>query len=215
MIGVLFPSSYEAVDFIAGLSNAMRYRMERGFPCTIGELGRKSVSVGIIGMGRPHAARRAELFIEKVEPKVLYLAGFAGGLNPELKRGDVHVARDVATIHTADQIICTAAQKHAIFMQNGCEIVDMESADIAALAAARGLPLTIVRAVSDTAADDVPAALLAKGYDQQRGRETPLRMAAHLATHWGDIGQLKRFLSPLPPVRKALAAALVKEISGT
>lgn len=213
MIGVLFPSKYEAVDFLAQLHNAMNYRMERGFPCTIGELGRKTVSVGIIGMGRPHAARRTELFIEKVEPKVLFLAGFAGGLDPALRRGDVHVTKDPATIYTSEGLISTAAQKREVFEQSGCAIVDMESADIAAVAAAKELALTIVRAVSDAAADGIPSRLLSMGYDQQRGRETPLRMAVHLATHWGDIGRLKHFLAPLPAVRKTLTATLVEAIN--
>lgn len=212
MIGVLFPSKYEAVDFLAQLNNAMSYRMERGFPCTIGELGRKTVSVGIIGMGRPHAARRAELFIDKVDPKALYLAGFAGGLNPDLKRGSVKVARDASAIYTADGLIDSGARKRELFAASGCDIVDMESADIAALAIAKELPFTIVRAVSDAAEDALPSRLLAKGYNQQAGRVTPLRMALHLATHWGDIGRLRRFLVPLPQVRKALTEALNKEL---
>lgn len=214
MIGVLFPSKYEAVDFLAHLNNAMTYRMERGFPCTIGELERKTVSVGIIGMGRPHAARRAELFIDKVEPKTLYLAGFAGGLNPGLQRGSVHITDKVQTIHTAEELVGTPEAKRALHAASGCDIVDMESADIAALAAAKSIPLKIVRIVSDSAEEAVPAELLAKGYDQQRGRQTPLRMAAHLATHWADIGRLRRFLAPLPQVRKELAAALLAEITG-
>lgn len=216
MIGVLFPSKYEAAEFLKALGNAMAYRMERGFPCTIGELGRRTVSVGIIGMGQPHASRRAKLFLEKVEPKVLYLAGFAGGLNPVLGRGQVRVvsAADApSVIHTTDGLVQTPEQKRECFERSGCDIVDMESAHIIAVAAAAGVPLTIVRAVSDTAADSVPGKLLANGYDQQRGRETPLRMAAHLATHWGDIGRLGAFLKPLPQVRAELTKALIAEIS--
>lgn len=218
MIGVLFPSKYEAVLFLGRLNNAMAYRMERGFPCTIGELHRKTVSVGIIGMGRPHAARRADLFIEKVKPKRVLLAGFAGGLNPQLRLGDIRIAHGdeptafVNQIYTAHELVSTPEDKRRAYEKSGCDIVDMETDDIARVAQAHGVPLTVVRAISDTADELLPGELFALGYDQARGKSTPLRMALHLALHWGDIKRLKRAMAPLPPVREILTAALMEEI---
>ncbi len=62
-----------------------------------------------------------------------------------------------ATMLSVEQIVSSVEQKAELFQRHGAAMVDMESAALAALAARRGLPLTILRAVSDPADHALPA----------------------------------------------------------
>ena len=88
----------------------------------------------------------------------------------------------------------------------------MESAFVAKAAAAAGVPLTIIRGVSDTAEEPLPE-FLSKGYDQAKAKTTPLRMAKHMMTHPGDIGKMKALLASWEPVRQAIAEAVVAAVA--
>lgn len=54
----------------------------------------------------------------------------------------------------------TRAQKSALFHKTGALAVDMESHHVAELASRYNLPLLVIRAVADTAFDDIPEAAL-------------------------------------------------------
>jgi hypothetical protein len=120
MIVILIPSRFEAKEFIAGLEGRRAFRVGEA-DCVEGRgAGEVAVTVGIIGMGPPHAALRAKAVIEFVlgrdgsrsrpssssefaeqtprrgvptltENFGVILCGFAGALKPELKRGDIFV----------------------------------------------------------------------------------------------------------------------------
>jgi adenosylhomocysteine nucleosidase len=51
--------------------------------------------------------------------------------------------------------------KQSMFRQTGARAVDMESAAIARVAAARGLPFLVARVIVDTAADSLPSSVTA------------------------------------------------------
>ena len=52
--------------------------------------------------------------------------------------------------------------------------------------------------------------ILGHGYDYERSRETPWRLAGYLLTHPHKIFRLKRFVEPLAGVRKKLTRFLVE-----
>ncbi len=56
MVIDLIPSHFEAKEFIAGLENRRSFRVGEA-DCTEGTSGSVAVTVGVIGMGLPHAAR--------------------------------------------------------------------------------------------------------------------------------------------------------------
>ena len=62
MIVILIPSHFEAKDFIAGLEGRRKWRANDA-DCVEGRIGETTVTVGIIGMGPPHAAKRAAAVI--------------------------------------------------------------------------------------------------------------------------------------------------------
>jgi hypothetical protein len=77
--------------------------------------------------------------------------GFCGALDPALRVGDI-----VRQLHSIDRVAVTAAQKHDLRVSTGAAAVDMESAAIARKAADWRIPFQIIRAVSDTAEEDMP-----------------------------------------------------------
>ncbi len=213
---ILFPTKFEAEPFIQSLDNAVKYDMGEG-ETWVGESGRTTVHVVIIGMGLPHCVNRAKPPLELVKGKRVFLAGFAGALDPALQRGEIVTetgegALGDGKIYTADKVINTPEAKAQLFAQTGKPVVDMESAHVAKAAEEAGKTLTIIRGISDTAAEPLPD-FLSKGYDQAKGKETPLRMAGHMATHPGDIGKMKALLASWEPVRKAIAEAVTAAVA--
>ena len=61
-----------------------------------------------------------------------------------------------ARYSSAARVLCRADEKRALAEASGAIAVDMESAEIARVAASRNVPFLLVRAVSDRAADDLP-----------------------------------------------------------
>lgn len=212
MLGVLFPSHFEGETFLKAMSDKAPARLEVNLPTWLGKLEGREIAVGVIGMGPPHCASRAEAFIRYYQPTQLILAGFAGALDPNLKRGEVIINRGEGNIHTANDVIATAEDKARLLRETGAPLVDMESAHVAAVAEKHNLPLTVIRAVSDLASEAVPVDILQHSYDQPRGVTTPVKLGLHLATHWGDIPRLMRFLKPLSAVRRGLTGVVLGEV---
>lgn len=108
-------------------------------------------------------------------PSLVLTCGFAGGLNPDLKLGDVifepagPAANDSkliaaltsagakpAKLFCADRIATTAMEKWQLHLDTGADAVEMESAAIYAVCAENNIPCVTVRVISDTAHEDLP-----------------------------------------------------------
>ena len=118
----------------------------------------------------------------KIDVDGLISTGFCGALDPALRVGDIvrtdpnplpvsggsvleqpgrecqragldPFSGDLCSI---DRVVVTAREKRELRENTGARAVDMESAAIAQKAAGWGLPFQAVRAVSDTADDDLP-----------------------------------------------------------
>jgi adenosylhomocysteine nucleosidase len=129
----------------------------------------------------------------------IIMAGVGGGLDPALAVSDVIVdgPEDFAvpgarrgTIHTADRIVSTVAEKAALFAATGAAVVDMEQAVVRKWAEQHGLPVIGIRAVSDTAADAIDPAVL--GFVNDIGSVRPFRLAAAIVGRPGLVPQLRR-----------------------
>jgi adenosylhomocysteine nucleosidase len=98
-------------------------------------------------------ARLVERALEKkVNVDGIVSTGFCGALDPELRVGDV-VRGDVVSV---DRVAVTLEEKRALRDTTGAAAVDMESGAIAKKAAEWGVPFHCVRAVSDTAEENMP-----------------------------------------------------------
>jgi adenosylhomocysteine nucleosidase len=131
----------------------------------------------IVGIGRANAEKSVRNFLAGggQPPKLVLTCGFAGGLNPDLKLGDVIfepagpaaddsklMASLTATgakpvkFFCADRIATTVAEKKVLRAQTGADAVEMESGAIHAVCAEKNIPCVTVRVVSDTADEDLP-----------------------------------------------------------
>ena len=132
--------------------------------------GKSGVAIVIVGIGRVNAEKSIREFLAVNSPAQVFTCGFAGGLNPELKLGDVRfetadaslgsrliaASAKPATFFCADRIATTVAEKKQLRSETGADMVEMESAAIHAVCRERGIPCATVRVISDTAAEDLP-----------------------------------------------------------
>ena len=180
----------------------------------------------IVGIGRQNAEKSVRGFLASVSPRIVFTCGFAGGLNPDLKIGDVvfqigHPSLEIenvllaagarpAKFFCADRIATTVAEKRAVRAQTGAEVVEMESAAIHAVCAEHGIPCVTVRVISDTANEDLPLDfnVLAK---PDRSLDFG-KLAWAIAKSPGKIGALVALQKQTTFAARQLAAVLEKVI---
>ena len=116
--------------------------------------------------------------------------GFCGALDPGLEIGDIVVSGgEVASsrhfvrgeILSTDRVAVTAAEKRTLRERTGAIAVEMESAAVAAKAREWGVPFRCIKAVSDTASQDMP--LDFNQYRDSAGQFSRSRIAAAALRH--------------------------------
>lgn len=116
-----------------------------------------------------------------------------------------------APLHTEGTLLSVASPlltvdaKHTAHLHYAACAVDMESAAVAAVAQARGLPCVVVRAIVDEANDTIPAAL--NDSVDAWGRPRPFRLIAALCRHPSVWSELPRLYSRMQRATQALRAA--------
>lgn len=111
-----------------------------------------------------------------------------------------------APLLTLPTALATPAAKRAARDREGAVAVDMESAAVAAVAAARGLPFLALRAIVDELHDPLPSALQA-GIDAF-GRPQPLALIAVLGRDPALLAHLPRWYVRMRRATRALRAAV-------
>ena len=133
---------------------------------------RPGIFTVIVGIGRLNAEKSVRSFLAASSPELVLTCGFAGGLNPDLKLGDVvfevqcpnskfqgqllAAGAKPVKFFSADRIATTAVEKKKLHAETGADAVEMESAAIHAVCAGQGIPCATVRVISDTAGEDLP-----------------------------------------------------------
>ena len=215
MIAVTFAVPHE--------SHALRRRLQRASRAGVrdwvrGFVGEKEIIIAHTGIGPAAAEESAGVLLAKFQPRWLVSAGYAGGLDPALAHGEVFIAENFstlampairrATLTTQPRAAASVAEKAALLHTTGAHAVDMETASIARVCAARGVPMLALRAISDTAREPIRVPLEIT-CDLARQRPRILALLAFLATHPARILPFARFVRGLSPARENLTAALV------
>ena len=186
-------------------------------------LGRSDISILLTGMGRQNAANAVRKVLAQTPPTVLITAGFAGGLNRSLQPNTVLFDSGSASqldaplraagaapgkFHCSDRVATTAAEKQHLFATSGADAVEMESAEIAAIARESGIPCATVRVILDTANTDLPVdfnKLLTPDL-----RLSPVKMTAAIFRSPRVIPKLMRFQKESQSAADTLARVLFK-----
>jgi len=123
------------------------------------------------GMGAEAARRASEAVIAIYAPKVIYSAGFAGALDPELKVGEVVEPQWVVNASDGSSVslaggegvlvsfgsVASPAQKVKLRDGFAAQAVDMEASAVARAAEARGVEFAAVKVISDDSDFTFPA----------------------------------------------------------
>jgi adenosylhomocysteine nucleosidase len=227
MIALSFALPEESKGIVRGLTGARRSG-PGALPIIAGTLAGREVVIVHSGMGMDSATARIAGFLENHAPSHWIASGFGGGLSHDLRIGDivaVHNFSDVALLRaiaslparpgvliTTRDVIETAEKKKDLARHTGATVVDMETAAIFRLCEARGIPLLAVRAISDTAGQDlpVPAGIWFNTVTQ---RPRPIRLVLHLATHPGRIAPFFRFVRGIGRARARLTPFLLAALA--
>lgn len=132
--------------------------------------GRSGIFILITGIGRQNAEKSVREFLTTHSSKRVLTCGFAGGLNPDLKLGEVvfqtpdenlrakllAAGAKRAEFFCADRVATTVAEKKKLRDETSADAVEMESAAIHAVCRERGIPCATIRVISDTANEDLP-----------------------------------------------------------
>lgn len=176
-----------------------------------GELAGKVVAVVIAGPGRTNAQRATQVLLAGHRPGWILSAGFAGALDPGLRRNDVVCPTEILSedggrwpieppppvdpgprliasgrLLTVDRIIRTAAEKAALRERFQADLVDMETSAVAAACVERSARFLAIRVVSDEAGTDLPPEIVTI-----LGRSGGYRMGATLGALWRRPSSIK------------------------
>ena len=181
----------------------------------------------VVGIGRRNAEKSAREFLAAHSPELVLTCGFAGGLNPELKLGDVlfeignrksEIGNRLlaagawpAKFFCADRIATTIAEKQKLRAEAGADAVEMESAAIHAVCAERHLACATVRVISDPANEDLPLDFNALAKPDKNLDFSKLAWA--VAKSPGKIGALMQLQKKTSFAAEQLAAVLNKFVS--
>jgi adenosylhomocysteine nucleosidase len=186
---------------------------------------RADVQLLITGMGRKNAKESFLKALSVTLPRFVLTCGFAGGLDPNLKCGEIIYETDSAALqqvlagsglragrfHCVDSVAVTASSKFDLHRQTGADAVEMESGAIRAIAREKGIPSATIRVISDTAEEDLPLdfnQLMTPGM-----RMDPVKLGLSVARSPGKIPGLIRFGRRTRMAAQALANALERVLA--
>jgi len=161
-------------------------------------------AVVITGMGRDNAAAGVRKALATVRPRLVITAGFAGGLNPELKTG-------TALFEADEGAGLRAAEKQVLWQLTGADAVEMESSVIRTICWEHKIPSATIRVISDAAAEDLP--LDFNELMTRRHRINYAKLAGTLLRRPGKIPQLLRFQKQTVFAAQRLGEVLQQSLS--
>ena len=179
------------------------------------------------GGGSPEGARVAAEALAAAGVHALMSFGLAGGLDPAFSAGALVVPERVVSasgvwqvepaladlcggttcgaLFAGQQIAATLDDKAALHRLTGATAIDLESGEVAAVAARHGLPFVVLRTVCDPAGRDLPPAALAAL--DGAGIIGVWRVLGSLARRPGQVPGLMALSRDALLARRALTAA--------
>jgi adenosylhomocysteine nucleosidase len=224
MICYAFPLAHEASDFLKECTQKESFSIH-GLHCTLANFRGRPILVALVGMGQVQASENAAAVFQFFRPRAFILAGYGGALVPQMQVGQITLSNnftsdtvqpflrilpgfDFASFCTTDEVVGTPEKRQQYALKTESQVAEMETAAVAEVVYARQIPFLAVRVISDDFQQVLPTGALAAGFDPVKGRATPLRLLGYLATHPGEFGPFKKFVSGLGLARKKLTQFL-------
>ena len=185
--------------------------------------GRDDLKIILVGMGKRNAERAIRDALEQERPQLVLTCGSAGGLLPELTIGTVVFDADAETglepallaagakrarFHCSDRVATTAAEKRALWQSTRADAVEMESEVIRAVCREQNIPSATVRAILDTAEEDLPL-----DFNQLMTPKQEMsyaKLALVLVKSPGKVGALLRLQKHTQAAARRLAEVLAR-----
>jgi hypothetical protein len=224
MICYAFPVAHEAQHLLKKCTQQETFSIGT-LPCTLANLGGRQILIVQIGMGQAQSSENTKKVFKYFRPKAFVLAGYGGALVAPLKLGQVLVSSnfsseellpflrllsgfDFANFCTADEIAGSPEKRDWYAQSMKAQVIDMETASVAAVVQTREIPFLAVRVISDEYKTVLPAGALAAGYDSIGNRATPFRLFKYLIFHPREFTPLKVFIQNLSVARGVLTTFL-------
>lgn len=211
-VGLIFALEAESGVFQDRLSK-VAFSKGNGFAVRQGLLGEQRIVLMQSGVGRDRAARAATALLDGHRPPWVISAGFAGGLADGLARHDLLLVNEVIDLSgrrlsipwpldpasladartrvgrllTGDAIVRRPANKRQLGQQYQAVGIDMETAAVAEVCHARGVPLVALRVISDAVDDELPPEV----DNLVRQQTGAARLGAALGALWRRPGSVK------------------------
>lgn len=219
------------------LQKVERIRLSSG-KALQGSLGEVQTVTLATGDGSERALRGLSELLAAVELEAVFAIGIAGGLSADLEVGDVVVASQVTngvgevpppdsdwlarakelqevtagSVYSHSQVAVDPVAKQRLWEQVGgvaAQVVDLETASYARVAAAQGVPYVALRAVSDSAVEALP--LDFNRFRRADGSSDRGRVARYALLHPSIVPELMQLRERLRHCADKLAR-LVEEI---
>ena len=166
------------------------------------EIENAVVAVG--GIGRIAAWRVAEAVVARYQPSMLISAGIAGALTEKLRVGDVVLGSEVVdgdsgarykasggeSVMVTVSSVSGPAEKRTLAYRYKADVVDMESAAVAAVAREHGIEFSAIKAISDELGFEMPPMA---GFVDGNGKFETARFTVYVAMRpkwWSAVMQL-------------------------
>lgn len=182
----------------------------------------------ITGIGVRNASQAVSDYLRSHQPRLILTCGFAGGLNPAHPLGQVLFDDADAGIFQnqlsipgtlkgrfahSDRVIVTAAEKAQLKEKTGADAVEMESSAIVGIGREHGIPVMVLRVISDTAAENLPMDF--NRYSNEDGSLNMPSLLLGIAGSPTSIPALIRFQGRLKQAARQLGATLEQLLSSS
>jgi adenosylhomocysteine nucleosidase len=197
----------------------------------VGGIGDRPVIAVITGIGTALAHAATVRLLDAVDVEWVIVVGIAGAIENETPIGTLVLPQLVISgadgsghrptplridtapgkLWTSDELLLDPAQ-HADLRAHGVVALDMETAAVAKVCDERGVPWSVVRAISDRAGDGSLDAEIV-GLSHADGRPNFSAVTRYLVRHPGALPRLIRLARGSKLAAKRAAVAAIKAVS--
>jgi adenosylhomocysteine nucleosidase len=205
-------------------------RLRKNGPGYVGRIGDRHVVAAVTGVGTALAGAATVRLLDAVDVEWVIVVGIAGAIGNQIPIGTLvlpqlvvsgadgsahrptplRVGTPYGKLWTTDELLLDQAQ-HADLRVDGVVALDMETAAVAKVCNERGVPWSVVRAVSDRASDGTVDTEIF-GLMHPDGSQNLPAVARYLLKHPGALPRLMQLADGAKLASRRAAEAAIKAV---